>query len=394
MPIKLGETAVSLSSAIVKVMLGDALVWPVTSGPVNYTISEIDSLEHDTANGTYNAICMIDATHFILAYTGTDGDGFVKTFSIDANCDNITEIDSLEHDTADGTYNSLALINSTHFALAYTGTSGDGFIKTFSVDANCDNITLIDSLEHDTADGTYNSLSLIDSTHLILAYTGTGSDGFVKTFGIDANCDNITQVDFLEYETSRGQYASLAMINSTHFAIACLGNGLNGFVKTFSIDANSDNITLIDSLQHDTYTSISYGHFNSLAVLNSAHLVLAHAGTSTSKGLVKTFGIDANCDNIALIDSLEHDATNGSDNSLVVIDSTHFILANAGADTDGFIKTFSVDANCDNITLIDSLEHDTSNGTFNSLAMLDSTHFALGYTGTGSDGFVKTFSID
>jgi len=45
-------------------------------------------------------------------------------------------------------------------------------------------ITQLKSLEHDTADGSYNSLVKIDDTHFILAYTGPGDDGFIKTFYI------------------------------------------------------------------------------------------------------------------------------------------------------------------------------------------------------------------
>ncbi len=93
-------------------------------------ITEIDSLEHDTTNGIYNSLVKIDDTHFILAYAGYGTDGFIKTFSIDGSY-NITEIDSLEHDTTNGTLNSLVKIDDTHFILAYQGTDDDGFIKTF-----------------------------------------------------------------------------------------------------------------------------------------------------------------------------------------------------------------------------------------------------------------------
>ena len=40
---------------------------------------------------SYNSLVKIDDTHFILAYTGTDNDGFIKTFSIDGSY-NITQI--------------------------------------------------------------------------------------------------------------------------------------------------------------------------------------------------------------------------------------------------------------------------------------------------------------
>lgn len=76
---------------------------------------------------------MIDSTHFILAYAGSGSDGYIKTFSIDDNY-NVTEINSLEHDSANGTENSLVKIDDTHFALAYNGTSSYyGYFKIFSM---------------------------------------------------------------------------------------------------------------------------------------------------------------------------------------------------------------------------------------------------------------------
>ena len=94
---------------------------------------------------------------------------------------------------------------------------------------------------------------------------------------------------------------------------------------------------------------------------------------------------------ITELKSLEHDTVYGQYSSLVMIDSTHFILAYAGDSTDGYIKTFSVDGSYD-ITEIDSLEHDTAYGQYNSLVKIDATHFILAYTGDGNDGYIKTFT--
>jgi hypothetical protein len=68
-------------SPLSAVYLGSDLVWTAVT-PLAYEITEIDSLEHDTVNATYNSLVKIDATHFILAYSGVDGDGFIKTLSI------------------------------------------------------------------------------------------------------------------------------------------------------------------------------------------------------------------------------------------------------------------------------------------------------------------------
>ena len=176
-----------------KTILGEKIEWlPTIDGFdiyewADYYITELHELEHDTTNGYYNSLVMIDTTHFILAYTGVGYDGFIKTFSINGSYE-ITELHELEHDIVTGFYNSLVMIDTTHFILAYAGVDYDGFIKTFSINGSYE-ITEIDELEHDTTTGYYNSLVMIDATHFILAYQGVGYDGFIKTFLVD---DSVT----------------------------------------------------------------------------------------------------------------------------------------------------------------------------------------------------------
>ena len=98
-----------------------------------YDITQLKTLEHDTATGAHNSLVKIDDTHYILAYTGSSNHGFIKTFSIDGSY-NITQLKTLEHDTDNGQYNTLVKIDDTHFILAYTRPDADGFIQTFFVE--------------------------------------------------------------------------------------------------------------------------------------------------------------------------------------------------------------------------------------------------------------------
>ena len=93
---------------------------------------EIESLEHDTTQATYNSFVKVDDDTYALAYAGDGDDGFIKTFTISADGATITEVASLEHDTTQATHNSL--ISAPHgILLAYTGADDDGFLQTFSI---------------------------------------------------------------------------------------------------------------------------------------------------------------------------------------------------------------------------------------------------------------------
>ena len=69
-----------------------------------------------------------DADTYVLAYTGSGADGYIQTFDINANGSTITKKRSWEHDGWQGNYNSLVKVSDDVFALAYAGSSSDGYI--------------------------------------------------------------------------------------------------------------------------------------------------------------------------------------------------------------------------------------------------------------------------
>ncbi len=79
---------------------------------------EVQSLEHDTINGTHNSLVQVDADTYALAYSGDGSDGFIKTFTISADGSTITEVQSLEHGTVFVLYSSLVQVDADTYALA------------------------------------------------------------------------------------------------------------------------------------------------------------------------------------------------------------------------------------------------------------------------------------
>ena len=273
------------------------------------SITEVESLEHDTDRGRENSLVQVDSDTYALAYSGEGEDGYISTFTISSDGTTITEVESLEHDTVYGLHNSLVQVDSDTYALAYYGSGGDGFISTFDIDSTGDitpirvanHATLGEgssvNLEHDTVYARYNSLVQVDSDTYALAYTGSGSDGFISTFTIPSDGSSITEVDSLEHDTALGYYNSLVQVDSDTYALAYAGAGYDGFISTFTISSD---------------------------------------GTITA---VKTQSLGNN---------LEHDTTSAIENSLVQVDSDTYALAYTGdgfgAGYDGYISTFTISA--------------------------------------------------
>ena len=356
-------------------------------------ITQIDSLA--IANAThYNlplSIVQVDDTHFMVAWTGTSYYLHLTIFSHDSDFDNIAQVSTSEFysSAASAADMSLAKLSDTVYAVAFRNNSNVGVIQGIRVNSSSYAISKGGSVEYQQ--GLEIQLLGIDSTHLIITYRGDGGNGYMATYSIDDVANNITEID-TENIGYFSDGASLIKIDSTHFAFAYYLSG--GYVETYSIDGSYDNITLIDSLKHDT----TYGTWNSLSLIDSTHLALAYKGKETGGyGYIKTFSFDGSYDTITQTDVLEHDTdvseydtTNCRYNSLVTIDATHLILAYRSSDLDGWIKTFSLDGSYD-ITQESTLEH-TLYDSRNVLIKIGNDYYALAYVDESSVSYVKTFS--
>lgn len=349
-----------------------------------YEITELDSLEHDTGNGIYNTAVRIDDTHFIGAYAGTDSDGYVKTFSVNGAYE-ITEVDSLEFADANTVaYLEMVQIDATHFILAWRDSGSDLHVTVFAIDGGF-NITQTSTLEVNTTFNGYFGILMLDSTHFVVARRDTDNAGAVTTFVLDGGY-NVTQIDELIHDSSiAGGENSLYKLDDTHFVLAYEDNSLRCTLKTFSVDSSYDNITEIHSITNFVNVTADSA---SMSQISSNRFLLFQGGTSTaSLHIIDISGSYQITETSEL--NLGHA---GWLNSVLNIDSSHFIIAYAGANADGYVSVIGIDN--DVLSVINSTEHDVDNGTYNSLVWLDDDHFALMYAGLDSDGFIKTFAID
>ena len=359
-------------------------------------IGEVASLEHDNSRGFYNSFVQIAPNKYAVAYAGSGDDGYIKTFTIAAD-GTITQLAVEEHDEDNGTYNSLVKVDDNTYALAYAGNGNDGFIKTFTIPADGSTIELIAQWEHDTDQAIYNSFTQVDSNTYALAYTGTGNDGYIKTFTISSDGSNIAVVQTKEHDANQGQYNSFIRMDSDTYLLAYQGYSSDGFIKTFTIPADGSTITQVQSLEHDSYHS----YYNALVQVDYNTYALAYSGTSTNTGssyyysFLKTFTIPLDGSSITQVKSFQNTTDNniGYDHSLIKINSEEYAMAYGGYSYDGFIDNFTISSDGDSIKKVWSLEHDTHNGGHNSLIMVDKDTYALAYAGLNHYGYIKTFDI-
>jgi hypothetical protein len=146
----------------------------------------------------------------------------------------------------------------------------------------------------------------------------------------------------LEYDASESLYPALSQIDSTHYLCAYTGPVSDGFAIVLTVNPGTWAVTKATPLP------------------------------------------------------LEYDASDGLYPALSQIDSTHYLCAYTGPDSDGFAIVLTVDPGTWAVTKATPLplEYDASDGLYPALSQIDSTHYLCAYTGTGSDGFAIVLTVD
>ena len=171
----------------------------------------------------------MDSDTYALAYGNNNG-AQICALTISADGSTITLAQTLLHDSgaSQEVKNSIVKVDSDTYALAFRGTNSDGFITTFTISSDGSTITEVASLEHDTDNGTWNSLVQVDSDTYALTYAGTDADGYIKTFTISSDGSTITEVASFEHDAGNGEGNSI--VQNVHHTIGWV-DGLNSYFR-------------------------------------------------------------------------------------------------------------------------------------------------------------------
>jgi hypothetical protein len=355
-------------------------------GPSTYITSIINELEFDTINATHVSVALLSTTLAVVAYRGgpAGDDLMITTLRIDDYNYNLYVVDTI-NDWSDVTYVSVAALDATHFAVSFEDSNPDGIVRTYSCDADGDNISRKDTYTFDALSGDYSDICMMDSTHFVVAYSDSSSDGWVKSFSVDGSF-YITEEDSLEYNTDVGKFGSLVKFSATVFFICYQGPELDAHISSYVVDGGW-NITKVDEIE---FAATDFLSPKTIAV-DGTHIALAH-GETAALGYAVTFSCTAGGDSITYKDLDNHEVGAYDYSAGCKIDGTHFMIGYQGSGSDGFVKTFSVDGSW-LITQVHSLEFDTTFASYCDLVQIDSTHYLLVYTDTDGDGQAKSLLL-
>ena len=230
----------------------------ITEKDFEYLISSSSN-----SNMAWNSMVKVDNNTVAIAHNGANNgaEGWITTFNVDPTTGVISGasgssnkyVNRLKHDNVLGKFNSLVKLGGDKYVLAYAGSGDDGFITSFTISNDGATITEIEQLEHDNKQGYYNDLIAIGDEALLLVYSGedtgggTNYDGYIKSISINSNGTGISVAKSIEFETSKGHHTKIADIDGNTFAVVSEGDGYDGFMRTFNVRASDQSPPTITS---------------------------------------------------------------------------------------------------------------------------------------------------
>ena len=142
-----------------------------------------NTLEFDAVKGKTPRIFPISGIMYAIVYAGDTDVGYLKTYTLAPNGRIIkTANDSLTLDSVKGKEPDMISISGNVYAIAYSGAGDDGFLKTVTIATDGQiTDTVIDTLEFDTVKGKDANIIPISGDVYAIAYSGDTDDGFLKS---------------------------------------------------------------------------------------------------------------------------------------------------------------------------------------------------------------------
>jgi uncharacterized repeat protein (TIGR01451 family) len=245
--------------------------------------------------------------------------------------------------------------------------------------------SVLDTYQYHADKGDHPSIVRVSDDVIAVAYKGTDDDGWLATFEIGitpgATYGDITAKDTLEFDTDKGDQASMTHVSGDIYAIAYKKSG-----ELVTVEIDSDgNITdpVLDTYQYHA----DKGDNPSIVRVSDDVIAVAYKGTDDD-GWLATFEIDltpgATYGDITAKDTLEFDGDKGDQPSMVqVCSSDYYAIAYKGPDDDGWLVTVDIDTDGNIGTVKDTLEFDAVKGEQASMTHVSGDIYAIAYKKSG-----------
>ena len=319
----------------------DGYVRSVDVSSTGSTITNRGNWEFNGSQGNHNSLVKGhgDDNIFINAYTGPNNDGYIRTYYFNTS-GGLSWRQQWEHNTSNATYNSLIHLKDQIYVLAYAGASDKGKIETHSISANGYSWSELKSIDSDAGTGKWNALKKMTDSTVVLVYEASGPKFMAKTFLISSDGKNIVEKKTETIYEGKANWNAITQVDANTYLIATQGKDDDGYLYTYDIAPDGSSISKVRELEFDIEKSQHHSLYNA----GSNSFLMTHSGTTNQRTYAKMFTVPADGNIIKQIYDTKINDYGMGQTSLARVDADTYLLAYSGSGTDGYLATLTVQA--------------------------------------------------
>lgn len=230
-----------------------------------------------SADLTYvHSLVVFDSTHIVGCWqNGSDSNVETRVFAIDGSFI-ITAVGAIKVVTSITAMPMITLLDSTHLVVVGQGSASDGYAITLAVNTSTWAITEPSSaLEFDTANCRYPKVLTVDTTHVLVVWSsenGTGVEAQILI--VNGSTWAITAADSpLVVGTTGDSYnQDVVQLDSTHFMVSFIDSGSDGDARVITVNLSTWAVTA-EGTAYEYYTG-STNYWQPLVFVNATHAIV------------------------------------------------------------------------------------------------------------------------
>ena len=298
-------------------------------------------------------------------------------------------------------------VSDNVYAIACRDYYENGFVVTVGIaDNGLINRTNIDILEFETTKCLEPDIIHIKDNYYAIAYRGPNDDGWIKTVNISSNGEIVDNfVDKLEFNNALGVDPSIVHVNDTFYAVAYRGPENDGHLTTVNIADDGNTIGIIETVKFDIKEQFNCEEFKIIHIDGSIFAIAYR--NPDEDGEIRTVKIEDG-DIIGqsysypeegyYVNNYVFDGFDGWTPDIIHLHDDVYAVAYGGfekPDTDGYLTTLTID-NSGVIAFVDSYEFNTQFSKYLKIIPVKNTIYAIAYSGVNHNtnhGYLNTVEI-
>lgn len=359
-------------------------------------------IEFDTIQAQRNSAVLIDANHIINFWDDSDVGGSVQVFTVNTTTWAMTTSGAvLTFDTNQGDGSSCCKVDDTHFINFWYGgaSTSDGFAQIFAVNTTTWAVTTAAArIQFETDNEPKNACYQVDTNHFINLFRGADGDGFAQIFTVNTTTWAVATNARLEFDTENCPHAPGGFkIDATHVLCVWLGgsSATNGFAQVLTVNTTTWAVTTAAAR-----LTIDYMGYLAVEQIDTNHFIIDYTGSGDTSGYSQVITVNTTTWEITTSGARFQFETSAScsGHQIVKVDANHCLAVwSAAGDTSGAVAvTLTINTTTwAVVTTVAKLKFETSQAADdNSLVRIDTSHYAVFYSGVGSDGFTEVLAVE